>query len=276
MPYSGHTCSECSSTVSQSEYSSFSYLSQNEDSTRILDSGIISELEDNRLICIRLSPYEVEPWGASVNFDDDCGEWKIRTVDEGRQADKKGIESGFRIRSVNGIRLCRKTQQEIRDILENGLGCDIEFDTSGRSSVFRPEHARDWRLNSLEREESEMQQHMSELVRDHSERLLEKQLDTLPEVPRKHVRRAFSYAQGHTTSEVDGLKSELKLAWKEIEDLKESKASLEELVCQLNSRMNNLENIILTKLDSVPAYKNSSRSCTPSRASMSLSRLVHV
>jgi len=228
------------------------------------------------VVLVRLAPYEVDPWGASVNFDDDCGDWKIRTVDAGKQLHRKGVESGFRIRSVNGINLSPQTQQEIRDILENGLGCDIEFDTNIRSSVFRMEHARNWRLNSLEREESAMQEHMSQLVRTHSEALMEKQLDGLPEVPRKHVRRAFSSFASNSFAANDSLKADLKLAWKEIEDLKESKASLEELVCQLNSRMNHLENIILTKLDSVPAYKNSSRSCTPARASMSQSRVVHV
>merc|ERR1719361_633004 len=76
-------------------------------------------------------------------------------------------------------------------------------------------------------------------------------------------------------AELEYLRGNLKLAWKEIRDLQESRESLQDLVVTLNSRMNHLENLLTAKLQNVPALiPSSTRSMTPGRRSVSHGRIV--
>merc|ERR1719216_747879 len=156
-----------------SEYSdSLSYLSQQGvDSSQLLDSGIMEE--DESSFTVLLEAHDKDPWGASVNFDDDWKEWRVKTVDPGQQAWRKCVESGFRILSVNGMPLCPKPLPPIRDILSNGRRCEVEFDTNTRGSLFTPKQARKWRLNSLENEETAMSAAMARMIRTHSSQVME-------------------------------------------------------------------------------------------------------
>jgi len=238
--------------------------------------------EDESSFTVLLEAHDKDPWGASVNFDDDWKEWRVKTVDRGQQAWRKCVESGFRILSVNGMPLCPKHLHPIRDILSNGRRCEVEFDTTNsgtvtlsgehrrqntRGSLFTPKQARKWRLNSLENEESAMSAAMARMIRTHSSQIMDSELPDcggdcggekfedpdasgaeLPPAetfdPLEHQCFGFSERE----SELEYLRGNLKLAWKEIRELQESKESLQDLVVTLNSRMNHLENLLTAKL----------------------------
>ena len=74
---------------------------------------------------------DVDPWGCCVDFQTNHENWIVNNVHEGKQADRKGIKTGWKILKVEhrgcSFRLDDFNQEEIKQILTCGDECTIHF-----------------------------------------------------------------------------------------------------------------------------------------------------
>jgi len=248
------------------------------------DFGKCSE-EDTLVVTLVSSC--IDPWGASVNFDDDWTQWKVRTVNRKGQLARKGVNSGFRIRGVDGQLVNEETQWSLRVFLEQGLGCEIEFDTSQRSSLFQPHETQHWRKSSLQREENAMAEEMNRLVRSHSNFLSAKSASPVPDSTigiQPDEQKDLPIANESTTSyfndetkcadmfedfpepkssdDLESVKIGLKLVWNEINNLKECYNGLSGVVGRMNARLSNVESLLQTKVSKIKEAENTLEFCS--------------
>lgn len=249
--------------------------------------------EDDKLV-VTLVSSSIDKWGASINFDDDWSQWKVQTVDQGLQLARKGVDSGFRIRAVDGKLLNAETQWTVRVFLTEGLGCEIEFDTSQRSSLFQPHETQQWRKSSIAREESAMAEEMSRLVRSQSNYLFTKERS---EILRKEAsvsdnnKKKFlssnsinglyqnlgcdekkdredddifetSPLRPKENEDLESVKIGLKLVWNEINKLKECYNGLSGVVGRMNARLSNVESKLQMKISKIEEAEHTLNLCS--------------
>lgn len=235
--------------------------------------------EEDKLV-VTLVSSSIDKWGASINFDDDWSQWKVQTVDQGKQLARKGVDSGFRIRAVDGKLLNEETQWTVRVFLTEGLGCEIEFDT--------------WRKSSIAREESAMAEEMSRLVRSQSNYLFTKERS---EILRKEAsvsdnnKKKFlssnsinglyqnlgsdekkdredddifetSPLRPKENEDLESVKIGLKLVWNEINKLKECYNGLSGVVGRMNARLSNVESKLQMKISKIEEAEHTLNLCS--------------
>jgi len=83
--------------------------------------------EDIMEVKVDLKDDTDNPWGVTFNLKDKYDTWTVQEVVDGFQADKEGIEPGWKLVKVGDQPITEKNAQKIKKKLQQGIGCKVTF-----------------------------------------------------------------------------------------------------------------------------------------------------